>query len=350
MLPSGQIERVNRSEIIGSLADIPTRRLAQRLVDAKLRPINQGIYRPKTTLTFREFVESHWKPNLFPTFKPSTRSGYTYLLEKYLLPFFGTSNLAEIGRQTVQSFVAQLGQRLASKSVALAKNLLSKVFTTAIEWGYVQDNPVQRVRLPARIAQREAVVLTPEQVWQLAAESCEPFKSMVLRAVLTGLRRGELFALRWGAVDLERKLIDVRESVYAGQFVAPKTRSSVRTVPMGGALEQIFLCLTPKEVISSALVFPSQKGTPLCPRNILRRVIQPACVRAGLPKVGWHSFRHTSATLLYEHEPLRVARAILGHSDLQTTLGYTHVVPGWQREAMNRLEREVLFPNVPNIG
>lgn len=283
------------------------------VISGSVRHFSNGFLKRSHTCprlkTFREFVESHWKANLFPTFKPSTRSGYTYLLEKYL-PFFGTSNLAEIGRQTVQSFVAQLGQRLAPKSVALAKNLLSKVFTTAIEWGYVQDNPAQRVRLPARIAQREAVVLTPEQVRQLAAELCEPFKSMVLIAVLTGLRTGELFALRWGAGDLERKLIHVRESVYAGRFVAPKTRSSVRTVPMGGALEQIFLCLTPKEVISSALVFPSQKGTPLCPRNILRRVIQPACVRAGPPKVRWHSLHHTSATLLHEHEPLRVAQAI----------------------------------------
>ena len=54
-----------------------------------------------------------------------------------------------------------------------------------------------------------------------------------------------------------------------------------------------------------------------------------------------------SATLLHEHEPLRVAQAILGHSDLQTTLGYMHVLPGWQRDAMKRLEDMVLFPNVP---
>jgi integrase len=89
------------------------------------------------------------------------------------------------------------------------------------------------------------------------------------------------------------------------------------------------------------------KGTPLRPENALKRVIHPACARLGLPKVGWHDLRHTSATLLHEHEPLRVAQAILGHSDLQTTLGYTHVLPGWQREAMKRLEREILFPNVP---
>lgn len=94
-------------------------------------------------------------------------------------------------------------------------------------------------------------------------------------------------------------------------------------------------------------MFSSRKGTALRPDNVLKRVIHPACVRAGLPKVGWHDLRHTSATLLHEHEPLRVAQAILGHSDLQTTLGYTHAVPAWQRATMERLERGILFPNVP---
>lgn len=76
-------------------------------------------------------------------------------------------------------------------------------------------------------------------------------------------------------------------------------------------------------------------------------IVRSLARRLGLPKVGWHNLRHTSATLLHEHEPLRVAQAILGHSDLQTTLGYTHVLPGWQREAMKRLESVILFPNVP---
>jgi integrase len=94
-------------------------------------------------------------------------------------------------------------------------------------------------------------------------------------------------------------------------------------------------------------VFVSRVGTPLRSENILKRIIHPACERLKLPRVGWHTLRHTSATLLHEHEPLRVAQAIWGHSDLQTTLGYTHVLPGWQRDAMKRLEDVVLFPNVP---
>ena len=349
MLPDGQIARVNRSLILGPLAEIPTRRIAQRLVESQLRPINLGIYRPKTTMTFREFVETQWQPNLFPTFKYSTTRGYAYLLRKYLLPYFGEHKLTDMTRQMVQTFVAQVGQRLSPKSVALAKNCLSKVFSTAIEWGYVEQNPASGVRLPARISKHEAIALTPTQIQRLTAELREPCKTMVLIAVLTGMRRGELFALRWSAVDFEQKLIHVRESVYDGHFSSPKTRSSFRKIPMSEALEQVFLRLRRNDAAREDLVFASKNGkTPLRPENVLKRMMHPACERIGLPKVGWHDLRHTSATLLHQHEPLRVAQAILGHSDLQTTLGYTHVLPGWQREAMKRLEHTVLFPNVPN--
>jgi integrase len=347
MLPSGQIARVNRSEVLGSLIDIPTRRLAIRVVESKLRAINQGIYRPKTTLSFREFVESQWKSSLFPTFKRSTSQGYTFLLRKYLLPVFGDCGLADLNRQMIQAFVAQMSKNLAPKSVALAKNCLSKVLSTAVEWGYIQTNPATGVRLPTLTIQQERFALTPEQLRQLVAELEEPYKSMVLIAALTGMRRGELFALRWGALDFERKMIHVREAVYEGHFSTPKTRSSIRNIAMSEFLGNMFKNLRPKNANASDLVFVSRKGTPLRAENILKRFIHPACERLKLPKVGWHTLRHTSATLLHEHESLRVAQSILGHSDLQTTLGYTHVLPGWQRDAMKRLEDVVLFPNVP---
>jgi len=347
MLPSGQIARVNRSEVLGSLVDIPTRRNAQRLAESRLRPINQGIYRPKTTLTFREFVESQWKSSLFPTFKRSTSRGYEFLLRKYLMPVFGNCGLTDISRQMIQGFVAQMSKNLAPKSVALAKNCLSKVLSTAVEWGHLQTNPATGVRLPTLTIQKERIALTPEQLRRLVADLEEPYKSMVLIATLTGLRRGELFALRWGALDFERQMIHVRESVYEGHFSTPKTRSSIRNIAMSEVLAEMFGNHRPKVATANALVFVSRVGTPLRSENILKRIIHPACERLKLPRVGWHTLRHTSATLLHEHEPLRVAQAILGHSDLQTTLGYTHVLPGWQRDAMKRLEDVVLFPNVP---
>ncbi len=111
--------------------------------------------------------------------------------------------------------------------------------------------------------------------------------------------------MRRGVVDFERKLIGVRESVYDGQFNAPKTRSSVRTIPIGEALKGILFRLRPENAATSDLVFTSQSGKALRPENVLKRDVHPASERTGLPKVGWHDLRHTSATLLHASEPLR---------------------------------------------
>ena len=101
---------------------------------------------------------------------------------------------------------------------------------------------------------------------------------MVLVAALTGLRRGELFALRWGAVDLEKGVLEVRESVYAGQFSTPKTRSSVRRIPLSSPLVALLRDRKARTVSPGPgdLVFISRKGTPLRPDNVLKRVIHPA--------------------------------------------------------------------------
>ena len=103
------------------------------------------------------------------------------------------------------------------------------------------------------------------------------YKSMVLIATLTGLRRGELFALRWGTLDFERRMIHVRESVYEGHFSTPKTRSSIRNIAMSEVLAGMFGNLRPKDATANDLVFVSRVGTPLRSENILKRIIHPVC-------------------------------------------------------------------------
>lgn len=176
---------------------------------------------------------------------------------------------------------------------------------------------------------------------------------MVLVAVLTGLRRSELFALRWGAVDLDKSVLEVRESVYNGQFSTPKTHSSVRRVPLSSPVMALLRNRKSQAVKqgSSDLVFASRRGTPLRPENILKREIYPACDRLKMPRVGWHTFRHTHATLLNElGESVKTAQAILGHSDVGTTLQtYTHAVPETMSQAEERLAQKLMDPNGPKL-
>ena len=199
----------------------------------------------------------------------------------------------------------------------------------------------------------ERAYLSPEQVSILLNALAEPCRTLVLIATLTGLRIGELLALRWKNLDLKSGSIRVRETVHEGQFGTPKTKSSKRDVPMSKPVREVFLARQKvgAEVIADELVFKTRGGTPLNPKNLLRRVLQPACVKLSLPVISWHSFRHTHATLLGEvGESLRTAQAILGHSDLETTLNvYTHAIPESQKRAVEKVA-ELLFPSVPKFS
>ncbi len=167
-------------------------------------------------------------------------------------------------------------------------------------------------------------------------------------------KRGELFALRWGAVDLDKGVLEVRESVFNGQFSTPKTHSSVRRIPLSSPAVTLLRDLKAQmaKIKPEDLVFVSRRGTPLRPENILKRAIHPACDRLKMAHVGWHTFRHTHATLLNElGESLKTTQAILGHSDIGTTLQiYTHAVSETMSKAEERLAQKLLDPKGPKFA
>jgi integrase len=114
----------------------------------------------------------------------------------------------------------------------------------------------------------------------------------VLVVTLTGLRLGEMSA-RWKHIDFKNDVIRVRETVYEGLFGAPKTKSSRRDVPMSQPVREALMaqCNQTAETEPEQLVFASRNRTPINPKNLLRRVLQPACRKLNLPVISWHSFR-----------------------------------------------------------
>jgi integrase len=353
--PDGKMEHVRRSVLLGPVAEIGTRRVALNRMTELLRPINLGWQAPKATITFRQFVRNEWEPKVFCLFKPSTQVGYCPILSTHLLPHFGENVLFEITPAQVQGFLSDKSKTgIAWNTLRNLRNLLRSILRTASEWGYIEDNPVARVKLPPRPRRTVNQFLSPEQVRKLIAQMREPYRSMALLAVLTGLRRGELFALRWGDVNLEKGTLEVRESVYNGHFSTPKTHSSVRRIPLSSPAVALLRTQKLRAKLSGVenLVFASRAGTPLRPDNILKRVIHPLCDKLKLPHAGWHMFRHLHATLLSElGESLKTSQAILGHSDMQTTLQvYTHAVSESLMRAEERLAGLVLDPNGPKLS
>jgi integrase len=349
----GKVGRILRSVVLGSVADLPTRKDAQVRLDEELRGVNQGTVRPESSMLFGTFAEEQWKTLVLPTLKLSTQHGYKTVLTKHLLPYWRDWRLRDIGRQDVQQWVADRFRRqLGWQTVRNAWTLLSGILETAVEYGYLSTNPARGVKFPEKELKEAPVLFTAEDFVKLLEQLDEPYRTMARLIALTGLRIGELLAVRWRCLDLEIGTLSVRESVYEGKFQSPKTRKSRRTMPLG---PQIIVWLREhrlraKRTESDDLVFGNRKGQPLRESKLLRNVLQPAAERAGLGRVTWHQFRHIHSSLLNDlRVPVKIAQEQLGHSSISTTLNiYTHVVDASHRKAIERLERE-LFPSVPKL-
>ena len=349
----GKVGRILRSVVLGSVADLPTRKDAQVRLDEELRAVNQGTVRPESSMLFGTFAEEQWKTLVLPTLKLSTQHGYKTVLAKHLLPYWRDWRLRDIGRQDVQQWVAdRFRRKLGWQTVRNAWTLLSGILETAVEYGYLSMNPARGVKFPEKELKEAPVLFTAEDFVKLLEQLDEPYRTMARLIALTGLRIGELLAVRWRCLDLEIGTLSVRESVYEGKFQSPKTRKSRRTIPLG---PQSILwlrehCLRATRTAADDLLFGNRSGKPLRESKLLRNVLQPAAERAGLGRVTWHQFRHIHSSLLNDlRVPVKIAQEQLGHSSISTTLNiYTHVVDASHRKAIEALERE-LFPSVPKL-
>jgi integrase len=231
MAEDGKRLRRQRSVVLGPVNTLTKRQAIRRLME-RLASINQGTHKPEVMVTFEKFVLENWEPNILPTLRAGTVGNYQQVIRTHLLPFFGKTPLPDISRMEVQQFLALKSKELAPRTVLSLRNRLSKIFGDAQSWSYLTDNPARGTRVPAIRDVREKVALTALQVRALLAELAEPYRTMVLLAVLSGLRRGEIFGLRWRYVDFERGLIIVAESNYLGcsrRRLAPLSGSSTLT-------------------------------------------------------------------------------------------------------------------------
>jgi integrase len=338
--PDGKIGRKRESLILGSVAGM-TRRQALKAAEEQLRPLNLGKVTPFSAISFREFSDKYFVPNFFPTLKLSTQQRYRRTLEKHLLPAFGDSRLCDIGTLELQQFVLQkMAGGLGWECADHYRNLMSKIFVTAKKWGFFAgDNPAIGVELPEKKAVREKHVLLPEQIPPLLAALEEPARTMVLLGVLTGLRIGEILALRWRDVDFHSGEIRVEQACYRGLIGTPKTKGSRRTLPMPQSLKDELRRLSEKSALGEHLVFQTRKGTPFSDTNLLHKYLKPAGRKLGMPWLNWHTLRRTHATLLqHAGATLKEAQAQLGHTKMSTTLElYTVSIPAAQRKAVESL-------------
>jgi len=256
--------------------------------------------------------------------------------------------------------------------------VLHKALEDALRLGHVQRNVSDAVTPPRR-ADQEMQVLTSDQA-QVLLRTAEDHRlyALFVVAVTSGMRLGELLALQWRNVDLERKTLQVRATLSmrtsghvghdnntfyrskgrnareggsrqstgdAGLFAPTKTKRSRRQIQLSAfAVEALHTHqlqqVTDRAVAGDAwrdldLVFPNQVGLPLDPGNLRHRVLQPLLAKAGLPHIRFHDLRHTAATLLLEQgvNP-KIVCDMLGHAGIGITLDvYSHAMPDIQQWA-----------------
>ncbi len=347
---NGKRRRRTRSVVLGPVREV-SKRQAQRKLYELLAAINQGTHKPEVMITFERFVLERFEPNILPTIRLSTQRLYRSLARKHLLPFFGRMRLSEIGAADVQMFLTEKSRSVAPRTVLSLRNRLSKMFSVAVRWGYVQSNPVKGAQVAELTDARKRVALTSKQFSALSQELAEPYRTMALLAVLSGMRSGEIFGLRWRYVDFEEGSILVAETVYQGHSSMPKTRASNRKVFIPDLALEALKRLKSLGGGPDDFVFCTSKGTPFNPNNVRNRILIPACRRAGIPLIGWHDLRRTFATWSNPTgESLKALQTQLGHTDSRLTLGvYTQPMPEAQQQLARKVE-SVLLPVAPKFG
>ncbi len=238
--------------------------------------------------------------------------------------------------------------------------VLQCVLSHAVDNDLIQRSPLRGRHRPV-VPRREKPVWTPEQVRTILSAAPQAYRCLFTCAALTGVRMGELLALQWKHVDLEKRQIRIEQSLWHGQLIPPKTAASVRTMPIGEMLRKALAdhhrnsCHTS----SADFIFCKPDGSPHEPTGLRRDVLYPMLDRSGIQRQarssGFHAFRHAAASFINAQTGnLKLAQKFLGHADLSTTADiYTHTLEKSEQEAADAVERAIfgdLFPVVPELG
>jgi integrase len=350
--PGGSVSRIEKSAILGTKAELPTRRLAARRLELLLARVNAPSYRPVRIASLAVFAE-RWKAEVLAQRKPSTRNAAESHLRVHILPELGAMNLDQIGREYQQVFATRLSKIASRKTVLNVLGTLSSMLKKAKEWGYVCEGvEFDRLALPEASIGTVPRFFSADEARRIIEAAPEPFSTMFATLAMTGIRSGELLGLQLDDLDFERRLIFIRRSAWYGRLQTLKSKASRGTLPMPEPLTAMLKnYLETWKPNPMRLLFSNQIGRPMSANKVVQRKLWPILDALKIPRCGLHAFRHTHSSLLVEGgAPVSVAQAQLRHADPRITLGvYSHVVGDSQRNAVEKLAA-ILRPNAPKSG
>jgi integrase len=311
-----------------------TRRTAKQWLDDALAEARRGELPGmiRTGATFADAVAEYmrWLEHDRAR-KPTTLRGYESIMRAHLLPAFGERRLEDITAEEVEAWSGALAARgLANTTRLRILTCLHGVMKRAKRVWKLPRNPILDVEKPTQRHAAEIEVFTPEEVHALVrAADSEQDGAIYLTAAFTGLRRGELVALRWRSVDFARRSIRVVASYSERALTTPKS-GRARSVPMAPPVAEALARLASREALTGDdnLVFPGMAGGFLDASALYRRY-KAALRRAGLRSLRFHDLRHTFGTQVISNPAVSIVqlKAWMGHADIDTTMQYLHYAP-----------------------
>jgi integrase len=332
-----------------------TRKVAEAALAKRLHELSEGRYVAPTVETVESYSR-HWIENIAPASRAAiTVERYQTLVRAHIVPGLGSIELQKLDGPAIDRFYAARRQMgLAPLTLHHVHSLLSQILKSAVKAKKLVRSPAADIETKPKCKRRDNIeVLDESELSRLLDHLKGHWLYMpTLLAASTGLRRGEVLALRWQNVDLQKGTLEVTQAaeVVGGKLGVkrPKTDRSARTIKMPSALvsqlerhrkEQLEQRLRLGLGGRSELVFTSPLGEMLRPDSVSEAFVNKVA-DAGLKPITFHGLRHTHITLLLKSGvPVHVVSARAGHAKPSITLDtYSHLLGGEDNDAAKQSE------------
>jgi integrase len=326
-----------------------TKREAQVECARLITEMDAGAYVEHDRKSLNQFLDSWERDWMATKVSPKTAERYSELLRLHVRPALGDKRMQAIRAEDLNRLYAQLHERLAPRTVKHVHRLMHRIFGHAYKWRAIKHNVIALVDSP-KVPLNEAAVLQAAEIPQMfAALRGDAFYPIAVLALGTGMRRGELLALRWQDVDLDGGSLKVERSLEETggglRFKAPKSARGRRIISLAPAViselrahwraqQEQRLALGLGKAPAEALVFAKYDGAPFSPDRLSGDFVR-ATNGAGLPHVSLHTLRHTHASQLIAAgvDILTISRRLGHHSAALTLTVYGHLISSQDRAA-----------------
>lgn len=269
----------------------------------------------------------------------SSYKNYLYTMNNRIIPYFKDINIEDITRKEIQTYIIEQSKELKQETVINITKILSQSFKYAVEEEYILDTPYKNIKIPKDKDIKEVKIFKKDEVEKIISikGDSEQKKNIVNLAYRTGMRIGEILALKWEDINFEQKFLTVRRTLSCyndsePELCEPKTKGSRRRID----LDYITIEILKNTEQTSEFVFSKNNGSILS-RQCISKSLRKMCEYANVPYHSFHSLRHTHASILLANgvHP-KIVQERLGHSKISTTMDtYSHLIPGMQAVAVD---------------